>query len=74
MLALEAGMTISGPDADQFKTLLKEALSEVLDQRREWFSALLTEALEDIALVEAIKEGEQTEVVSREDIFALLRA
>ncbi|HEU5014666.1 MAG TPA: hypothetical protein VFT66_19225 [Roseiflexaceae bacterium] len=67
-------MTISGPDADQFKTLLKETLSEVLDQRREWFSALLTEALEDIALVEAIKEGEQTEVVSREDIFALLRA
>jgi hypothetical protein len=74
MLALEAGMTISGPDADQFKTLLKETLSEVLDQRREWFSALLTEALEDITLVEAIKEGEQTEVVSREDIFALLRA
>lgn len=67
-------MTISGPDADQFKTLLKETLSEVLDQRREWFSALLTEALEDITLVEAIKEGEQTEVVSREDIFALLRA
>jgi hypothetical protein len=67
---------MSGTETDEtrLKALLKEALVEVLDQRREWFSALLIEALEDLALIQAIKEGEQTEVVSRDEIFALLKA
>ena len=65
-------MTLS--DKTRIKALLKEALVEVLDQRREWFSALMTEALEDNALVQAIKEGATTETVSRATIFALLGA
>lgn len=67
-------MTLSPTDETRLKGLLKEALVEVLEQRREWFSALLTEALEEVALVHAIKAGETTEVVGREEIFALLRA
>jgi ribosomal protein L12E/L44/L45/RPP1/RPP2 len=67
-------MAAIGTDETRLKELLKEALVEVLDQRREWFSALLTEALEDVALAEAIKEGEQTELMSREEIFAILGA
>ena len=67
-------MAVPLSDETRLKALLKEALVEVLDQRQEWFSALLTEALEDIALVQAIKEGETTEVVSREEIFDLLGA
>ena len=65
-------MTLS--DETRLKALLKEALVEVLEQRREWFSALMAEALEDIALVQAIKEGETTEIVSRDEIFELLGA
>lgn len=60
-------------DETRLKALLKEALFEVLDQRREWLSAVVAEAFEDIALVQAIKEGETTEAVSREEIFNLLR-
>lgn len=67
-------MTVTGMDETRLKALLKEALTEVLDQRRAWFSALLTEVLEDIALVQAIKEGAQTEVVGRAEIIALLNA
>lgn len=65
-------MVLSYPDEDRFKALLKEALTEVLEQRREWLALMLIEALEDSALVRAIKEGESSEIVSRDDIFALL--
>ena len=61
-------------DETRLKALLKEALVEVLEQRREWFSTLVAEALEDIALVQAIKEGETTEIVRRAEVFDLLRA
>jgi len=67
-------MTVTLSDETRLKALLKEALVEVLEQRREWFSALMSEALEDSAFVQAIKEGEATEIVSREEIFALLGA
>jgi Cu/Ag efflux protein CusF len=71
---MEATMAVTLSDETRLKALLKEALVEVLEQRREWFSALMAEALEDIALVQAIKEGETTEMVSRDEIFALLGA
>jgi hypothetical protein len=67
-------MSVTVSDETQLKALLKEALIEVLEQRREWFSAILVEALEDIALVQAIKEGETSDLVSRDEIFDLLGA
>lgn len=67
-------MAVSAIDETRLKALLKEALAEVLEQRREWFSELVVEALEESAFVQAIKEGENSEVVSREEIFALLEA
>ncbi len=67
-------MSMTFSDETRLKALLKEALVEVLEQRREWFSALMAEALEDSALVQAIKEGEATEIVSRDEILALLGA
>jgi hypothetical protein len=67
-------MAVTVSDETRLKALLKEALVEVLEQRREWFSALVAEALEDIALVQAIKEGETTEIVSRDEIYDLLEA
>lgn len=67
-------MAVSAMDETRLKALLKEAVAEVLEQRREWFSALVVEALEESAFVQAIKEGENSEVVSRDEIFALLEA
>ena len=67
-------MGVALSDETQLKALLKEALVEVLEQHREWFSTLVAEALEDIALVQAIKAGETTEIVSRDEIFDLLEA
>lgn len=65
-------MASSAADDMHLKALFKEALFEVLDQRRDWFLSVVTEALEDSALVQAIKAGEETETVSREEIFRLL--
>jgi hypothetical protein len=70
---MEVYIAVTLSDETRLKGLLKEALIEVLEQRREWLSALMVEALEDIALVQAIKEGEATEIVSRDEIFDLLR-
>lgn len=70
----EEQMVTTPTDETRLKALLKEALVEVLEQRREWFSALMAEALEDVALVQAIKEGETTDLVSRDEIFTLLGA
>ncbi len=67
-------MAVTLSDETRLKALFKEALVEVLEQRREWFSSLVAEALEDIALVQAIKEGETSEIVSRDEIFDLLGA
>ena len=69
----EEEMTTTLPDEMRLKALLKEALVEVLEQRREWFSTLMVEALEDVALVQAIKEGETSEAVSRDEVFDLLK-
>ncbi|MCE7983706.1 MAG: hypothetical protein DYG89_21230 [Caldilinea sp. CFX5] len=59
-------------DEDRLKTILREVLVEVLDQRRDWFTAVVAEAMEDTAVMRAIKEGEETDLVSREEIFQLL--
>lgn len=59
-------------DEIKLKELLKTAIVEVLQEQKEVFSDLLAEIIEDIALEKAIKEGEKTEIVSREAIFKIL--
>ncbi|MCG3153779.1 MAG: hypothetical protein DKINENOH_00369 [bacterium] len=55
-------------DESRLKDVLKTALIEVLEERRALFSELFTEALEDIALIHAIKEGETAKATSKEEI------
>lgn len=59
-------------DDSKLKQLLKEALVEALEEKRDVFRDLITEALEDIALVRAIQEGEDTETVNKQEIFNIL--
>ncbi|MEB3215144.1 MAG: hypothetical protein VKN72_02650 [Nostocales cyanobacterium 94392] len=65
-------MTELNLDEDKIKQLFKIALTEVIQEQKEVFSDLLAEIIEDIALEKAIKEGEDTETVSREAIFKIL--
>ena len=59
-------------DEGRLKEIFKLALFEVFEERKSLFYELLTEAMEDIALVRAIKEGEDTESVSRAQISSIL--
>lgn len=61
-------------DESRLKNVLKTALIEVLEERRALFSELLAEALEDIALIHAIKEGETTKATSKEEIYRIIEA
>jgi hypothetical protein len=54
------------------KDLLKQAILELLEERQDIFRQLVVEAIEDQALINAIKEGEATETASREEILQIL--
>ncbi len=56
----------------KLKALLKETLVELLEERREEFSDLLLEALEDLALSRAIREGENTDLVDKKEILKII--
>ena len=59
-------------NTNQLKELIKTAIVEILQEQKEVFTDIVVEAMEDIALVKAIEEGENTETVSREAIFKIL--
>jgi acetyl-CoA acetyltransferase len=65
-------MTQTGLSEGALKKLFKEALTETLQEQRELLHDVFAEVLEDIALGEAIREGQQTEKVAREEIFRAL--
>jgi hypothetical protein len=46
---------------------------ELLEERKELFYDLFVEAIEDTALIHAIREGEASNSVSREDVLHALR-
>lgn len=58
----------------QIKELMKSAILEIFQEHRDLFQDLVTEALEDLALVKAIDEGKDSEAVSRDAIFSILES
>jgi Asp-tRNA(Asn)/Glu-tRNA(Gln) amidotransferase C subunit len=59
-------------EEQHIKDLLKQAILELLEERQDIFRQLVAEAMEDLALINAIKEGEATETISREEILQIL--
>ncbi len=59
-------------DDARLKALLKDILVELLEERREEFSDLLLEALEDLALGRAIQEGEGTGLIDKQEILKII--
>jgi hypothetical protein len=66
-------MTTTHLDKAALKLALKEALAETLQEQRALFHEVFAEVLEDFALAEAIREGQQTREVEREDVLRVLR-
>ena len=65
-------MNLSSISEDKFKNLIKTAIIEVLEQRKDLVRDLFEEAIEEIALAKAIEEGEQTKTVGRDEILGIL--
>ena len=60
-------------DDKRLKDLFKAAIVEVLEERQDLLRELFEEAIEDIGLARAIEEGEETELISREQVFELFQ-
>ncbi|MBI2440296.1 MAG: hypothetical protein HYV35_02880 [Lentisphaerae bacterium] len=52
---------------------VKAAVEEVFEERKEMMADLLEEALLDIGLGRAIREGESSRVVSRQTVFNAMK-
>ncbi|MBP7051893.1 MAG: hypothetical protein KBE65_12840 [Phycisphaerae bacterium] len=59
-------------DSSQLKTLLKQALIELLQEKDETLYGALAELVEEVGLVRAIQEGRDSETVDREKVFKAL--
>jgi len=59
-------------DEIQMKELVKQAFVELLQEQEDLLYELVAEIIEDFALLRAIREGEDTETVRREEVFRVL--
>lgn len=64
--------TISMSDVE-IKELFKQAFLELLEERPDVLYDLFAEVIEDLALVNAIREGESTKVVGRAEVMQVLK-
>ena len=56
----------------QLKGILKSAVAEVLEERRDLLRDAIQESFEEMALLRAIQVGEKSRVISRKKIFQRL--
>jgi len=57
---------------DKLKELIKDALIEMMSEKKELFQEILLEAIEEAGLINAIKEGRKNKFVEEERIMKLL--
>ena len=60
-------------DDAKLKKLLKAVVVEVLEERHDLVRDALAEAVEDLGMLRAIKEGSRSAVISRDEVFQVLR-
>ena len=61
-------------DDKKIKDLFKQAIIEAIEEKKDVVHELLIEVMEDIALVRAIQDGENSGPASRDEIFQILEA
>lgn len=61
-------------DDKKIKDLFKQAIIEAIEEKKDVVHELLIEVMEDIALVRAIQDGENSGPASRDEVFQILEA
>ena len=59
-------------DDSKIKKLFKQAIIGAIEEKKDVVYDLLVDAMEDIAMIRAIKEGENTDSVGKKEIFDIL--
>ena len=59
-------------DDNKLKNLMKQAIIEAIEEKKDMVHDILVEALEDVAMIHAIQDGEDSGSVSRDEIFGIL--
>ena len=54
------------------KQIFKEAISEYFEEKKHLLHSEILEVIEDIAMYNAIKEGEKTGLINEEEVFKTL--
>jgi len=59
-------------DSAKLKDLFKQAIIQAMDEKRDLVHDLLVEAMEDLAMMRAIQQGEDSAPASQEEVFHIL--
>lgn len=63
---------MSSVEQQELKQAIKDAIREVVFENREIVKDILIEVLEDVALLQRMEVGRQTDLVGRDEIMELL--
>lgn len=66
-------MTTLSLEDKHTKDLIKQALLELFQERRDLFADLFEELIEDVGLANAMREAEDSKVVSEKEVMKALR-
>jgi len=66
-------MTTLSLEDKHTKDLIKQALLELFQERRDLFADLFQELIEDVGLANAMREEEDSEIVSEKEVMKALR-
>ena len=59
-------------DDSKIKKFFKQAIIKAIEEKKDVVHDLLVDAMEDIAMIRAIQEGENTDSVGKKEIFDIL--
>ncbi len=66
-------VSLTNPTPDGLKRAIKEAMRETLAEERRLLRDAIIEALKDLGMAAAIREGLQTPPVDRSDVMSALK-
>lgn len=59
-------------DSGKLKEIFKQAIVEAIEEKKDVVHDLLMDAMEDLAMIHAIQDGEKTDPASRSEVFDIL--
>lgn len=60
-------------DSSKIKEVFKQAIIEAMEEKKDLVHDLIVEAMEDLGMIRAIQQGEDTETIGRNEVFHILK-